>query len=121
VPVAQAQEALDALLARGEVLVERMTKSGRRDVDVRAAVIAAQLAGAGATGADPSRAIIVVVVRQVTPTVRPDDVVAALRIVAGLAPVAPPQAVRRAQGPLDAQNVIGDPLAADRVHVTSTP
>jgi hypothetical protein len=55
-----------------------------------------------------------VVVRQVTPAVRPDDVVAALRSVAGLAPVAPPLAVRQAQGPLDAQEMVGDPLDPDR-------
>jgi hypothetical protein len=111
---------MDAFLDREIVTVERMTKSGRRQVDVRAAVISAEVSGAGSDGGDPSRAIIDLVVRQVTPTVRPDDVVAALGIVAGLAPAAPPVAVRRAQGPLDARNVIGDPLAADRGHVTST-
>ena len=114
VPVEQARAAVDALLARDEVAVERMTKNGRRQVDVRAAVISAEVSGAGSAGGDPPHAIIDVVVRQVTPTVRPDDVVAALGIVAGLAPAAPPIAVRRAQGPLDEQNVIGDPLAADR-------
>ena len=121
VPVEQAQAAMDEFLARDEVAVDRMTKNGRRQVDVRAAVITAEVSGAGSTGGDPLRAILDVVVRQVTPTVRPDDVVAALGIVAGLAPAAPPLAVRRAQGPLDAQNVIGDPLAADREYVPSTP
>jgi hypothetical protein len=61
------------------------------------------------------------VVRQATPAVRPDDVVAALRTVAGLAPVSPPLAVRQAQGPLDEQAAIGDPLATDREHATTTP
>jgi len=121
VSVGQAQEAIDRFLAEDEVLVERMTKSGRRQVDVRVAVITAAVSGAVSSTGDPSRAIIDLVVRQVTPTVRPDDVVAALGIVAGLAPAAPPQAVRRAQGPLDTRNVIGDPLAADREHVTSPP
>jgi radical SAM-linked protein len=120
VSLEQAQDAMDRFLARDEVAVERMTKSGRREVDVRAAVITAEVAGAGSAAGDPPRAILDVVVRQVTPTVRPDDVVAALGIVAGLAPAAPPVAVRRAQGPVNAQNVIGDPLAADRAHVTST-
>jgi radical SAM-linked protein len=121
IPVERAQDALDAFLARDEVAVERMTKNGRRMIDVRAAVVTAEVSGAGSDGGDPSRAILDVVVRQVTPTVRPDDVVAALGIVAGLAPAAPPLAVRRAQGPLDARNAIGDPLAADRARVTSTP
>jgi radical SAM-linked protein len=120
VAVEQARDAVDGFLAREEVAVERMTKSGRRPVDVRAAVISADVSGAGSAGGDPPRAILDVVVRQVTPTVRPDDVVAALGIVAGLAPAAPPVAVRRAQGPLDARNAIGDPLAADREHVTAT-
>jgi radical SAM-linked protein len=120
VPVGQLEQAMSRLLAAEEVTVDRMTKNGRRQLDVRAAVISAEVLGPGSTGADPARAIIDVVVRQVTPTVRPDDVVAALGIVAGLAPAAPPVAVRRAQGPLDARNVIGDPLAADRGHVTST-
>jgi radical SAM-linked protein len=120
VPVERAQDAMDAFLGREIVTVERMTKSGRRQVDVRAAVISAEVSGAGSDGGDPSRAIIDLVVRQVTPTVRPDDVVAALGIVAGLASAAPPVAVRRAQGPLDARNVIGDPLAADREHAATT-
>ena len=42
-----------------------------------------------------------------TPAVRPDDVLAALRQVADLAPPIPPQVTRLAQGPLDA-------VAADR-------
>jgi len=120
VSVDQARDAVDGFLARSEVAVERMTKSGRREVDVRAAVIIAEVSGAVSDGGDPSRAIIDLVVRQVTPTVRPDDVVAALGIVAGLAPAEPPLAVRRAQGPLDARNVIGDPLAADREHAAAT-
>jgi radical SAM-linked protein len=121
VAVDEARAALEQFLQRAAVLVERLTKSGRRDVDVRAAVISAEVSGAAPGADDRPRAILDVVVRQVNPTVRPDDVVAALCIVAGLAPAAPPLAVRRAQGPLDSQNVIGDPLAADREHATSTP
>ena len=120
VPVEVARDALERFLAQAELAVERMTKNGRRQVDVRAAVIMAEVSGAASDGGETSRAIIDVVVRQVTPTVRPDDVVVALGIVAGLAPAAPPVAVRRAQGPLDARNVIGDPLAADREHAAAT-
>jgi len=54
------------------------------------------------------------VVRQVTPAVRPDDVFAALRAVAGFASQLPPRVTRVAYGPLDAAGRIGDPLAADR-------
>jgi hypothetical protein len=52
------------------------------------------------------------VVRQVTPTVRPDDVLAALQVVSGFAPSQPPRATRLAQGPIDDSGVVGDPLAA---------
>jgi radical SAM-linked protein len=114
--VALVQDAVDQFLARAEVGIERMTKGGRRTVDVRAAVVEMTVSGAAPDGGGSERAIIDMVVRQVTPTVRPDDVVAALRSVAGLAPVVPPLAVRQAQGPLDEQAAIGDPLAADRNH-----
>jgi radical SAM-linked protein len=113
-----ARAALERFLAQTEVMVERLTKSGRRLVDVRSPVVRAEVSGVGPTASDPSRAIMDLVVRQVTPTVRPDDVVAALRAVTGLAPSAPPLAERRAQGPLGEQGVIGDPLAADRQHAT---
>jgi radical SAM-linked protein len=115
------RDAVEQFLARAEVGIERMTKGGRRTVDVRAAVVEMTVSGAAPDGPGSERAIIDMVVRQVTPTVRPDDVVAALSSVAGLAPVAPPLAVRQAQGPLDEQAAIGDPLAADRNHATPPP
>ena len=112
----EAEAALGQFLARDEAGVERLTKNGRRTVDARGPVITATVAvaGAGLPGVTDVRAIMDLVVRQVTPVVRPDDVVAALRDVAGLAPSGPPMATRLAQGPVDADGVIGDPLAADR-------
>lgn len=110
---ADAAGALAAFLACPELRVERITKSGRRTVDVREPVVRAVVAAAPAA----DRAILDIVVRQVTPAVRPDDVVAALRDVAGLAPVLPPIAVRLAQGPIDERGVVGDPLIPDRAHV----
>lgn len=125
---ASARAALDTFLAREEVAVERLTKSGRRSVNTREPVLAAAVTSAGVD--DPSgvvdgaitvpRAILTLVVRQVTPTVRPDDLVAALRDVAGLAPAGPPIAVRLAQGPLDDNGEVGDPLAVDRFAATQT-
>ena len=57
-------------------------------------------------------AILDVVVRHVTPSVRPDDVLSALRLVADFAPPVPPLVTRLAQGPLDvAAGTVGDPLA----------
>ena len=110
------------LLSRPECLVERLTKNGVRQFDVREALLEARVAPA-ADGAEDC-AILTVVLRQATPAVRPDDVLAALRSVAP-APVAdgwqqpPPQVTREQQGPLDEGGItdevwIGDPLAADR-------
>ena len=59
-------------------------------------------------------AILDLVVRQVTPSVRPDDVLSGLRVVADLEPPVPPRATRLAQGALTAQGEIVDPLEADR-------
>ncbi|HEU5267551.1 MAG TPA: TIGR03936 family radical SAM-associated protein [Jatrophihabitans sp.] len=109
--------ALAAFLELADVTVERLTKSGRRTVDVRGPVVRAAVDASSG----PDRAILDMVVRQVTPAVRPDDVVAALRDVAGLAPALPPVAVRLAQGPLDEHGVVGDPLAADRAAATTPP
>ena len=64
---------------------------------------------------DPPCAILQVVVRHGTPTVRPDDVLAGLRRVADLAPLQSSLATRLAQGPLDDQaGTVGDPLEPDR-------
>jgi radical SAM-linked protein len=101
--------ALGPFLEKDAVVVPRRTKNGLRDVDARAAV-----AGASAGGA-AGCAILQVVVRQVTPAVRPDDVLAALAAVAGLRPPSPPRAVREAQGRLDDSGTVADPLGPDRV------
>ena len=112
-----ARRAVAAFETASEVLVERMTKQGRRNFDARGAVV--RMAVLDGTVA-PSEVIAVpcaildLVVRQVTPSVRPDDVLAGLRVVADLAPPVPPRATRLAQGRLTAQGEIVDPLQADR-------
>jgi radical SAM-linked protein len=100
--------AVEAFLARDEVLVAKRTKNGLRDVDARAAVAAAT------AGSEGGCAILKVVVRQVTPAVRPDDVLAALDAVADLRPPSPSRAVREAQGRLDDDGTVADPLGPDR-------
>jgi radical SAM-linked protein len=108
---AEATSALAAFLAEEHVEVERLTKDGRRLLDARGPVVAAS---ASPDPAEDGCAILELVVRQVTPTVRPDDVLAALRAVAGLVPVAPPRATRLTQGRLDDRGRFADPLAPDR-------
>jgi radical SAM-linked protein len=112
------RRAVAAFAAAAAVPVERLTKQGRRTIDARPAVVAIGV------GPDPDPrerepsgvtevpcAILECVVRQATPSVRPDDVLSGLRRVAGLEPPVPPRATRLAQGPLTAQREIVDPLA----------
>jgi len=117
---AELAAAVEQFLAAEQVLVERLTKDGRREIDARGAVLSAGVRPADGTspdgvavsggGAEPARAIMTAVVRQVTPTVRPDDVLAALRSVAGFAPLEPVRATRLAQGPVDGAGGVTDPL-----------
>jgi radical SAM-linked protein len=101
--------AVTAFLAEQTVFVERLTKDGKRSLDARGPVISA-VVGEAETGVGPRRAILDMVVRQVTPTVRPDDVLTALQFVAGFAPSQPARATRLAQGPIDESGAVGDPL-----------
>ena len=112
-----AVQAVDAFLAAEEVLVERMTKQGRRSFDARNAVAflaVTKESGAPSGAAAAQCAIIDLVVRQVTPAVRPDDVLSGLHVVAGLEPPVPARVTRLAQGSLTPQGEIVDPLDADR-------
>jgi radical SAM-linked protein len=111
------QMAVNAFAEAPEVLVERLTKQGRRTVDARGPVAKIEVYP---TEQAPSEigevpcAILDLVVRQVTPSVRPDDILSGLRAVADLEPPVPPRATRLAQGTLTARGEIVDPLAADR-------
>ena len=116
--------ARDAFWAAEGIEVERMAKSGLRRFDAREPVVLASVASAEAAAGEPNGedpvggdpcAILDVVVRHVTMSVRPDDVLAALRRVADFEPPVPPRVTRLAQGPLDlATCAVGDPLTPDR-------
>jgi radical SAM-linked protein len=95
-----AGRAVEAFLARGSLEVERLTAKGSRRVDARAAVITMETDRCAADTQATRNAILRMVVRHVMPAVRPDDILAALRQVAGLAPSSPPLVTRLAQGPL---------------------
>jgi radical SAM-linked protein len=109
VPAEQLQSAVSQLLAVTKVEVQRLTKQGMRTIDVRPAVISAEV-----SGINEAYGILDVVVRQLTPAVRPDDVMSALRVVAALDPPVPAKATRMAQGLLDDSGGLSDPLAQDR-------
>jgi radical SAM-linked protein len=108
VPPDDLRTAVGEFLARDEVTVAKRTKNGLRDIDARASVASAS------AGEEAGCAILHVVVRQLTPAVRPDDVLAALTAVADLRPPLPPRAVREAQGRLDDTGTVADPLGPDR-------
>ncbi|HEV2887579.1 MAG TPA: TIGR03936 family radical SAM-associated protein [Jatrophihabitans sp.] len=107
--------ALARLLAAESVTVDRLTKDGLRSLEVRAPIVAAEVS---TEPGNDTRAILRVVVRQVTPTVRPDDVLTALRAVAGFAPSQPPRATRLAQGPVDDAGLVTDPLCSTELPVS---
>jgi radical SAM-linked protein len=112
---ATAGAAVEAFLGADAVEVERLTRDGVRRLDARGAVAAVSLVDASSGMAEGPCAILRVVVRHGSPTVRPDDVLAGLRRVADLDLPAPSQATRLAQGPLDTETgTVGDPLAPDR-------
>lgn len=112
-----AARAATAFLDAGRAEVSRMTKNGLRTFDARAAVVALGVSDdARVEEAAPGPcAILRVVVRHVTPAVRPDDVLAGLAAIGDLAPPAAPAVTRLAQGPLDeSAGTVSDPLAPDR-------
>ena len=111
------RRAVVALEAADAVVVERVTPSGRRQVDVRGALVGVIVSAPGSTSAPYTTdcAIMTAVVRQTTPAVRPDDVLGALDVVAGLKLPAPAKATRMAQGLLDDRGRLTDPLGPDRV------
>ena len=100
-------------LAEPEIEVSRMTKGGLRRFDARGAVV--ELAECSGEGDASGCAILRLVVRHGTPSVRPDDILAALTAVADLAPPIPPRITRLAQGPLDEDaRTVQDPFLPDR-------
>jgi radical SAM-linked protein len=108
VPTADVAAAAERFLAADEVLVERMTKKGLRTFDCRAACVELSVAD-GDRGAR-----IDVVLRHGVPSVRPDDVLSGLESAGGLVRgegAAAPLLTRLAQGPLEDDGTIGDPLA----------
>jgi radical SAM-linked protein len=109
----EASSAVTDFMAADAVPVERMTKKGMRSFDSREAVVA--LTSLAVPGSAAECAILEAVLRHGTPTVRPDDVLAGLRRIAGLQAGSAPLYERLAQGPLDAgSGTVGDPLAHDR-------
>ncbi|GGX85443.1 TIGR03936 family radical SAM-associated protein [Streptomyces anandii] len=123
---AEAERAVAAFNGAGGVEVQRLTKNGMRTFDARPAVASLESADAHGSAADGPTdqpcAILRLVVRHVTPAVRPDDVLSGLRAVADLAPPVPVAVTRLAQGLFDAETgTVTDPLAPDREAAATEP
>jgi radical SAM-linked protein len=99
VPASAAASAVRKFLASPSVEVERLTSKGTRTLDARAAVLSLV---SGAAEPAAGCAILRMIVRQLTPAVRPDDILAALRKLSALEPSSPPLVTRLWQGPLSA-------------------
>lgn len=126
VDAAEAERAVAAFNGAGSVEVQRLTKNGMRTFDARPAVASLESADAHGSAADGPTdqpcAILRLVVRHVTPAVRPDDVLSGLRAVADLAPPVPVAVTRLAQGLFDEETgTVTDPLAPDREAAATEP
>ena len=87
--------AVEAFLTSDKVPVQRMTKTGLREFDARAAVIALHVADARLR----------MTLAHQTPLVRPDDVLAGLRVASSdFTPPDPPILTRLAKGRLDLES-----------------
>jgi len=107
---ADAARAVAEFLAEPSVQVERLTSKGTRRLDARAAVVSLDVqAGPGrraGTGASAGCAILRMIVRQMAPAVRPDDILTALSRSPALASGAPPVVTRLWQGSLSERDVV---------------
>jgi len=87
-------------LALTEAPVERLTSKGMRRMDARAAVVSLEVLG------DVHSSVLRMVVRHTVPSVRPDDVLNALRDVSDVFPAGLPLMTRLAQGSLGESGVV---------------
>ncbi len=106
--------AVTQLLASEQALVERLTKNGIRSFDARAALVALEVgppAEEAAPEAVPGRRYLLMTLAHTVPSVRPDDVLAALvALDPAVAPAVPPVLTRLAQGALDlASGLVSEP------------
>jgi radical SAM-linked protein len=116
---AEAASAAEVFLAAAHAEVERLTSNGVRRLDTRAAVVSVALERATVAG-DQECAILRMVVRHLTPAVRPEDILVALRRMSALEPLSPPIVTRLAQGPLGAEAAAG-PIRATTSAAVNRP
>jgi radical SAM-linked protein len=95
-----AASAAEAFLAAEHAEVDRLTSNGVRRLDTRAAVVSLEVGQRAAADGGQDCATLRMVVRHLTPAVRPEDILVALRRLSALEPSSPPVVTRLAQFPL---------------------
>jgi radical SAM-linked protein len=118
---ADAARAAEEFLAAASAEVDRLTSKGVRRLDTRAAVLSMELDRRAAQERNAGCAILRMVVRHMTPAVRPDDILVALRRMSALAPSSPPLVTRLAQGPIELEvaAVVADAVVTGNTVVTA--
>jgi radical SAM-linked protein len=100
VPPGAAMSAAEAFLAAEHAEVDRLTSNGVRRLDTRAAVVSLEVGQRAVADGGQDCATLRMVVRHLTPAVRPEDILVALRRLSALEPSSPPVVTRLAQFPL---------------------
>jgi radical SAM-linked protein len=95
-----AARAVEAFLAAAHAEVDRLTSNGVRRLDTRAGVVSLALDRRATADGQSGCAILRMVVRHMTPAVRPEDILVAFRHMSALEPSSPAVVTRLAQGPL---------------------
>jgi radical SAM-linked protein len=103
----QVAPVVQKFLALTEAPVERLTSKGLRRMDARAAVETLSVAAdTGLDGHTATGSLLRMIVKHTVPSVRPDDVLNALRDVSDVFPAAQPLMTRLAQGALGETGVV---------------
>lgn len=115
-----AASAAQAFLAAEHAEVDRLTSNGVRRLDTRAAVVSLEVGQRAAADGGQDCATLRMVVRHLTPAVRPEDILVALRRLSALEPSSPPVVTRLAQFPLGSDQHGTDPAAdPERAGITA--
>jgi radical SAM-linked protein len=119
-----AASAVQVFLAAAHAEVDRLTSKGVRRLDARAGVVSLELDRCAIAEEQAGCAILRMVVRHLTPAVRPEDILVAIRHMSALEPSSPAVVTRLAQGPLGIDAVAAEASVsgfADPVGMTDQP
>ena len=106
-----AARAIEEFLAASIAEVDRLTSNGVRRFDTRAGVVSLELDRRAIADEPSGCAILRMVVRHITPAVRPEDILVALRQISALEPSSPAVVTRLAQGPLGTEAAVAEASA----------